>query len=68
MPLARIKPGDIVLVDVKGRRCYAIVAEKLNGGLRIDPFDRNFTWRHVNANQVVAAYRRLPDPKPRRRS
>jgi hypothetical protein len=56
--LAGVRPGDIVLVDRKGRRFYAIVTERRQRELGVDPIDRRVTYRAVKAREVLAIWRR----------
>lgn len=57
--LNTIRVGDIVLVDVKGRRTYAVVTAKDERELRIRPInDKGFGWRTVTSRQVVEHYRK----------
>jgi hypothetical protein len=43
MRLEGIRAGDIVEVDRLGRRFHALVAENMDGGLSIQPLDRQRT-------------------------
>lgn len=57
--LSPIRDGDIVLVEVKGRRTYALVIDKRPPELGIRPInDRTFTWRTVTGRHVVEHYRK----------
>jgi hypothetical protein len=40
MTLAGVRAGDIVLADRKGRRFYAIVTERRERELEVEPIDR----------------------------
>ena len=58
MTLAGIKPGDIVLADRKGRRFYAIVTDRHDRELAVEPIDRRVTYRHVKAREVIGIWRK----------
>ena len=58
MTLTGVKSGDIVLADRKGRRFYALVLERQNGGLEVEPIDRRVTYRHVKAREVIGLWRK----------
>lgn len=58
-----IAPGDIVEVDKKGRRFYALVSALSQGEsgrfeLELRPLDRRITWRAASVREVVAVWRR----------
>jgi NMD protein affecting ribosome stability and mRNA decay len=54
MRLTAIKPGDIVHVNKKGRLFYAkVVGAGAVGTLRVQPLERNISYRHVTANEIV---------------
>jgi hypothetical protein len=54
MRLRSVQPGDVVLVNHKGRVFYARVAgHERVGVLRIEPLERNVTYRSVKAREVV---------------
>lgn len=67
MSTARIKDGDIVLVDIKGRRFLAYYRGsvfKVNGvknGTRhkLDPIHKNITWLECDARDIVEHYRKV---------
>lgn len=67
--LATIKPGDIVMVDVKGRRGFAeVVAKKpktkdSQAKLSIKPISAGFNWREVTSYQVINHYRKTKNTK-----
>lgn len=58
MTLGSIKSGDIVLADRKGRRFYAIVIERHERELEVDPIDRRVTYRRVKAREVLGIWRK----------
>lgn len=53
MNLARIKVGDEVQINHKGRICNATVEEVLPHELRIKPHNSTFTWHRVGAREVT---------------
>ena len=58
MTLAGVKAGDIVLADRKGRRFYAIVVDRYERELEVDPIDRRVTYRRVKAREVLGIWRK----------
>jgi hypothetical protein len=56
--LAGVKPGDIVLADRKGRRFYAIVTERRERELAVEPIDRRVTYHVVKAREVLGIWRK----------
>lgn len=68
--LGRVKDGDIVKCDVKGRLFYAIVRDGPHpkGKKLIRPVDRNISYTSVSALQVKAIYRKLKESIPNSRS
>jgi hypothetical protein len=57
MTLGGVNPGDIVLADRKGRRFYAVVTDRRNRELEVEPIDRRITYRHVKAREVIGIWR-----------
>jgi hypothetical protein len=58
-----IAPGDIVLVDKKGRRFHALVVEleQLESGrfeLALRPLDSRISWRTASVREVLDVWRR----------
>ena len=58
-----IGAGDIVLVDKRGRRFYALVTEldQLESGrfeLALRPLDSRVSWRSASVREVVEVWRR----------
>jgi hypothetical protein len=62
-----VKPGDIVLADVKGRRFHALVQScadeagpprRAPAGIGILPLAKGVTYRHVTAREVIAHWHR----------
>lgn len=56
--LTSVREGDIVEVDIKGRRFFARVDDKDQTGVCIKPITAGITWRHATARQVIGHYRR----------
>lgn len=62
--LTTIHVGDIVEVDVRGRRAFALVQDKLKkdrtlpARLAIKPITNGFNYREVTARQIVQHFRR----------
>ena len=56
MSLAGVKSGDIVLCDRMGRVFYAIVIERHERELEVDPIDRRVTYRRVKAREVCGIW------------
>jgi hypothetical protein len=59
-----IGPGDIVLVDKKGRRFHALVTEleQLESGrfeLIVRPLDSRISWRTASVREVVEVWRKV---------
>ena len=54
MRLRSVHPGDVVLANHKGRVFYArVVGHERAGVLRVEPLERNVTYRSVRAREVV---------------
>jgi hypothetical protein len=58
MTLGGVRAGDIVLADRKGRRFYAVVVERLERELEVEPIDRRVTYHHVKAREVIGIWRK----------
>ena len=58
MTLNGLKSGDIVLCDRMGRVFYAVVVERHERELRIEPIDRRVTYRCVKAREVLGIWRK----------
>jgi hypothetical protein len=58
MTLGGVCPGDIVLADRKGRRFYAIVTERRERELEVEPIDRRVTYHVVKAREVIGIWRK----------
>ena len=66
MTLGAVQVGDMVLGDRKGRRFYAIVTERGQRELRVEPIDRRVTYHLVKAREVLEIWhkRRRRNGKP----
>ena len=58
MTLSGVKSGDIVLCDRMGRVFYAIVVERHERELEVEPIDRRVTYRRVKAREVLGIWRK----------
>ncbi len=58
MTLSGVKSGDIVLCDRMGRVFYAIVIERRERELEVDPIDRRVSYRRVKAREVLGVWRK----------
>jgi len=58
MTLSGVKGGDIVLCDRMGRVFYAIVIERYERELAVEPIDRRVTYRRVKAREVLGVWRK----------
>jgi hypothetical protein len=59
-----IAPGDMVLVDKRGRRFHAEVLEldQADSGryeLEVRPIERGITWRTASVREVVEVWRKV---------
>jgi hypothetical protein len=59
-----IAPGDIVLVDKKGRRFHAEVVALDQGEsgryeLEVRPIERGITWRTASVREVIGVWRKV---------
>lgn len=49
-----IAPGDLVLVNKRGRLFHArVLGTGSAGGLSLEPLDRRITWRQATAREVI---------------
>jgi hypothetical protein len=55
--LATIKPRDIVEVDKRGRKFLAIVTEKRQGELTINPIAPNISYFNATSREIVKHWR-----------
>jgi len=58
MTLQNIKPGDIVKCDINGRLFYAVVEEKVERALVVQPISPNVNYRQVKSTQVKSHWRK----------
>jgi hypothetical protein len=58
MTVAAVKAGDIVLCDRMGRVFYAIVIERHERELEVEPIDRRVTYHRVKAREVLGIWRK----------
>ena len=56
MTLGAVKGGDIVLADRKGRRFFAVVTERRERELEVEPIDRRVTYHVVKAREVIGIW------------
>ena len=56
MTLGSVRPGDIVFADRKGRRFFAIVTERRERELAVEPIDRRVTYTVVKAREVLGIW------------
>ena len=69
MRLRSVHPGDVVLANHKGRIFYArVVGHERAGVLRVEPLERNVTYRTVRAREVVDHWTRASAPRDDRLS
>jgi hypothetical protein len=63
-----IAPGDLVLVNKRGRLFHArVLGTGARGGLNLEPLDRRITWRQATAREVIDHWthaRRDPSDRP----
>lgn len=58
MTLQGIDPGDIVQVDIKGRRFFAIVKDREAGEVRLTPLSPGITYFTAKPRQIIGLYRK----------
>ena len=56
LTLGAVRAGDIIEVDRKGRRFFAIVVERRERELGVEPIDRRVTYRRVKAREVIGIW------------
>lgn len=64
MKLEGIEAGDIVQVDVHGRRFFAIVSGPAPDGLAITPIERGVNRFSCRSRQVIAHWAKRGRPRP----
>lgn len=57
MRIRSVQPGDLVLINKKGRIFHARVQGLGPGGLAIAPLERRITYRQASAREVVDHWR-----------
>jgi hypothetical protein len=63
MRLEGIQAGDIVEVDCKGRRFYAVVTGPAPGGLALAPIDRRVNHYSARSREVVGHWLKRGRPR-----
>ena len=58
MVLTSVRPGDIVMCDVRGSRFYAEVTDKGKGNLAIRPLSKGVGFYSVTSRQVIGLWRK----------
>jgi hypothetical protein len=58
MTLQNIKVGDVVKCDIGGRLFYALVTEKIERALNVEPISPNVNYRQVKSSQVKGHWRK----------
>jgi hypothetical protein len=56
MTLGTMKAGDIVVADRKGRRFFAVVTERREYELEVEPIDRRVTYHLVKPREVIGIW------------
>ena len=60
-----IAPGDLVLVNKRGRLFHArVLGTHVGGGYSIAPLDRDVRHRHVAADELTEHWRRATRERP----
>ncbi len=63
MRLEGIQTGDIVEVDLRGRRFHALVTGTAPGGLAIQPTDRRVNYYSCRSHDVVGHWAKRGRPR-----
>jgi hypothetical protein len=64
MRITAIKPGDIVRCNKKGRLFHAAVSGAGPAGtLRVQPIERNISYRHVTAAEITDHWTHIVTPR-----
>ena len=60
-----IEPGDLVLVNKRGRVFHARVraVDHVEGVLRVDPLERNIFYRDASAREIADHWRHAGRPR-----
>ncbi len=63
MRLEGIQTGDIVEVDLRGRRFFAIVTAPAPGGLAVAPIDRRINHYSCRSREVIGHWAKRGRPR-----
>ena len=64
MRIRGIEPGDLVLVNKRGRVFHARVrAVDRTGNLRLEPLERNISYREASAREIADHWRHAGRPR-----
>jgi hypothetical protein len=64
MRMRGIDPGDLVLVNKRGRLFHARVRSvDPSGALRVDPIERNISYREAAAREIADHWRHAGRPR-----
>jgi hypothetical protein len=63
MRLEGIHTGDIVEVDRRGRRYYALVTGTAPGGLALQPLDRRINYYDARSREVIGHWSKQGRPR-----
>ena len=64
MRVRGIEPGDLVLVNKRGRLFHARVRSvDPTGVLRVDPIERNISYREASAREIADHWRHAGRPR-----
>jgi hypothetical protein len=58
MTLGALRSGDIVLCERRAWRFYAIVVQRHERELEVEPIDRRVTYHRVKAREVIGIWRK----------
>lgn len=59
MTISTVRPGDVVLVDRKGRRFHAVVTgTPARGAVDIEPIDSRVSYYSARSREIVGHWRR----------
>jgi hypothetical protein len=61
--LNAISPGDIVRVSVRGRVFHGVVRGVSADGVQLEPIERNISYRHVKARDVLEHWAKRGRPR-----
>ena len=63
MRVRGIDPGDLVLVNKRGRLFHARVRVVEEGRLRVDPLERNISYRECTPREIADHWRHAGRPR-----